>query len=171
MGDEAQVDGRPVRTRVQSVVSNDSLGGGVDMTSMRTLSPGLRVVDLDASLAFYRALGFEVVGTVPETELGRLTMLKLPDDEFVSIELVASTSGKQDVDLGNGMSHLAVQVDSMDAAVRALREHHVEVGEPRSPDGTAGFLTVVVKDPDGRDIELVQWPPGHAAGLTAEDWK
>lgn len=40
-----------------------------------------------------------------------------------------------------------------------------------SPDGTAGFLTVTVKDPDGRDIELVQWPPGHAAGLSAEDWK
>jgi len=138
---------------------------------MRTLSPGLRVADLEASLTFYRALGFEVVGTVPETDLGRLSMLKLRDDEFVTIELVSSTSGRQDVDLGNGMSHLAVQVDSMDEAVKALREHHVEVGEPRSPDGTPGFLTVTVKDPDGRDIELVQWPPGHAAGLSAEDWQ
>jgi lactoylglutathione lyase len=131
----------------------------------------LRVADLDASLAFYEALGFEVVGTVPETELGRLTMLKLPDDEFVTIELVSSASGQQDVDLGNGMSHLAVQVDSMDEAVKVLREHHVEVDEPSSPDGTAEFLTVMVKDPDGRDIELVQWPPGHAAGLSAQDWK
>ena len=138
---------------------------------MRTLSPGLRVADLEASLTFYRALGFEVVGTVPETDLGRLSMLKLRDDEFVTIELVSSTSGRQDVDLGNGMSHLAVQVDSMDEAVKALREHHVEVGEPRSPDGTPGFLTVTVKDPDGRDIELVQWPQGHAAGLSAEDWQ
>ena len=138
---------------------------------MRTLSPGLRVADLDASLAFYEALGFEVVGTVPETALGRLTMLKLPDDEFVAIELVSSNAGRQDVDLGNGMSHLAVQVDSMDEAVNALREHHVDVAEPRYPDGTAEFLTVTVKDPDGRDIELVQWPPGHAAGLSAEDWK
>jgi lactoylglutathione lyase len=138
---------------------------------VRTLSPGLRVADLDASLAFYEALGFEVVGTVPETELGRLTMLKLPDDEFVTIELVSSKAGRQDVDLGNGMSHLAIQVDSMDEAVNVLREHHVDVGEPRFPDGTAGFLTVTVKDPDGRDIELVQWPPGHAAGLSAEDWQ
>jgi lactoylglutathione lyase len=138
---------------------------------VRTLSPGLRVADLDASLAFYGALGFEVVGTVPETVLGRLTMLKLPDDEFVTIELVSSKAGRQDVDLGNGMSHLAVQVDSMDEAVNALRDHRVDVGEPRSPDGTAEFLIVTVKDPDGRDIELVQWPPGHAAGLSAEDWK
>src|SRR6478752_10461708 len=138
---------------------------------MRTLSPGLRVADLDASLSFYEALGFEVVGTVPETVLGRLTMLKLPDDEFVTIELVSSKAGRQDVDLGNGMSHLAVQVDSIDQAVRVLRQHHVTVDEPSSPDGTAEFLTVTVKDPDGRDIELVQWPPGHAAGLSAEDWK
>ena len=137
---------------------------------MRTLSPGLRVADLDASLAFYEALGFEVVGTVPETRLGRLTMLKLRDDEFVTIELVSSTSEAQDVDLGNGMSHLAVQVDSMDEAVNVLREHHADVDEPGSPDGTPGFLTVTVKDPDGRDIELVQWPPGHAAGLSADDF-
>ena len=137
---------------------------------MRTLSPGLRVADLDVSLVFYEALGFEVVGTVLETELGRLTMLKLPDDELGPGARGSSTSGRQDVDLGNGMSHLAIQVDSMDEAVRVLREHHVEVDEPRSPDGRE-FLTVTVKDPDGRDIELVQWPPGHAAGLSAEDWK
>jgi lactoylglutathione lyase len=138
---------------------------------MRTLSPGLRVANLGASLVFYKTLGFEVVGTVPETEHGRLTMLKMPDDEFVTVELVSSPSGRQDVDLGDGMTHLAVQVDSMDDAVSVLREHHVAVGEPSSPDGTAGFLTVTVKDPDGREIELVQWPPGHAAGLSAEDWK
>ena len=39
------------------------------------------------------------------------------------------------------------------------------------PRTVGEFLTVTVKDPDGRDIELVQWPPGHAAGLSAEDWK
>ena len=106
---------------------------------MRTLSPGLRVADLDASLAFYEALGFAVVGSVPETTLGRLTMLKLPDDEFVTIELVSSTSGRQDVDLGDGMSHLAVQVDSMDEAVKRLREHHVDVDEPTSPTARPSF--------------------------------
>ncbi len=33
------------------------------------------MADLERSLAFYRALGYEVVGTVPETEFGPLTML------------------------------------------------------------------------------------------------
>jgi lactoylglutathione lyase len=49
---------------------------------MRTLHVGLRVGDLERSLAFYTELGYQVLGNVPETELGSLTMLKLPGDEF-----------------------------------------------------------------------------------------
>jgi catechol 2,3-dioxygenase-like lactoylglutathione lyase family enzyme len=52
------------------------------------LHVGLRVTDLERSLAFYSALGYAVLGGVPETEFGSLTMLQLPDDPFVSLELV-----------------------------------------------------------------------------------
>lgn len=45
---------------------------------MRALHLGLRVTDLDGSLAFYRAVGYEVIGDVPDTDIGHLTMLKLP---------------------------------------------------------------------------------------------
>ena len=55
---------------------------------MRTLHFGLCVADLDRSVGFYTGVGYEVVGIVPETGLGHLTMLKLPSDEFASIELV-----------------------------------------------------------------------------------
>jgi lactoylglutathione lyase len=47
---------------------------------MRTLHVGLRVADLERSLTFYAGLGYEVLGNVPETEFGSLTMLKLPED-------------------------------------------------------------------------------------------
>ena len=49
---------------------------------------GLRVSDLEQSLAFYTALGYAELGRVPETEFGSLTMLQLPDDPFASLELV-----------------------------------------------------------------------------------
>ena len=49
---------------------------------------GLRVSDLEQSLAFYTALGYAELGSVPQTEFGSLTMLQLPDDPFVSLELV-----------------------------------------------------------------------------------
>lgn len=55
---------------------------------MRTLHVGLRVSDLKRSLAFYTAVSYTVVGTVEGTGFGSLTMLRLPGDSFVTIELV-----------------------------------------------------------------------------------
>jgi lactoylglutathione lyase len=136
---------------------------------MRTLHLGLRVADPDRAVAFYTAVGYEVVGRVPETPSGQLTMLKLPDDDVVSLELVFDPtdggSGR-----GTGLSHFVIQVESMAAMVTELRAKGIEVAEPGSPDGSADFLTTWVTDPDGNRIELVQWPAGHADGLTAADW-
>ncbi len=53
---------------------------------MRALHLGLRVTDLGRALTFYRAVGYEVVGEVPDTGIGHLTMLKLPGDDFVTLE-------------------------------------------------------------------------------------
>ena len=55
---------------------------------MRMLHLGLRVTDLERSLAFYTALGYAELGRVPDTPFGSLTMLQLPGDPFVSLELV-----------------------------------------------------------------------------------
>lgn len=110
---------------------------------MRTLHVGLRVTDLERSLAFYKDLGYEVVGEVPETSLGHLTMLKLPGDEFVTLELV---SGKAE----SGLSHLVVQTDAL------------------ADDD--GMHTEWITDPDGHRIELVQWYAGHPEGMTSADF-
>jgi lactoylglutathione lyase len=130
---------------------------------------GLRVADLERSLAFYRALGYEVVGTVPETSLGRLTMLKLPGDEFVSIELVSASAGSA-VRRGDRLSHLVIQVESLDDVLAGLPEVDADVQAHGSPDDDSEFRTAWIVDPDGNRIELVQWPPGHPDGITAADW-
>jgi len=135
---------------------------------MRTLHIGLRVADLDRSLAFYTAVGYEVVGAVPETPLGELTMLKLPDDEFVTIELVHDPS--HDVISGTALSHLVIKVESMDVTVAHLSARGIDVDVPTSPDDSDDFRTTWIVDPDGNRIELVQWPAGHADGLSAADW-
>ena len=134
---------------------------------MRTLHVGLRVADLERSLAFYTGLGYVVLGTVPETAFGSLTMLKLPADEFVSIELVHDPDGGP-VDPG-GLNHFVVQVDSMRDTVARLRTVGIEAEEPASPDGSDDFWTAWLTDPDGYRIELVQWPAGHAAGMSEAD--
>ncbi|MFG1642914.1 VOC family protein [Amycolatopsis sp. NPDC049252] len=133
---------------------------------MRTLHIGLRVTDLDRSLAFYTAVGYEIVGTVPETPIGQLTMLKLPGDEFVAVELVHDGNP---VDSGTGVSHLVVQVESMADTLDALAGHGIEPGDP-GQERADGLKTAFIADPDGRRIELVQWPAGHPDGMTAADW-
>jgi lactoylglutathione lyase len=135
---------------------------------MRTLHFGLRVADLDRSLAFYTAVGYEVVGTVPETPLGRLTMLKLPGDEFVTIELVHDPAGETDI--GTGLSHFVIKVESMDETISELAARGIDTDVPTSPDGSDDFRTTFVVDPDGNRIELVQWPADHADGMSAADW-
>ena len=136
---------------------------------MRTLHFGLRVTDLDRTLAFYTADGYEIVGSVPETSLGHLTMLKLPGDEFVTIELVHSPA-RDEVNSGTGLSHFVIKVESLDATLSELAARGIGAEAPVSPDGSDDFRTTWVTDPDGNRIELVQWPAGHADGITAADW-
>jgi lactoylglutathione lyase len=133
---------------------------------MRTLHVGLRVTDLGRSLAFYTAIGYEVVGSVPETSIGHLTMLKLPDDEFVTVELVHDGSP---VDRGTDVSHFVVQVESMADTLGVLADHGIEPVAP-GQESDDGMKTTLIADPDGRRIELVQWPAGHTDGMTAADW-
>jgi lactoylglutathione lyase len=135
---------------------------------MRTLHIGLRVTDLERSLAFYKGLGYEVLGTVPETDFGSLTMLKLPGDEFVTLEL-AHDPAKPPEGPG-GLNHFVVQVESMSQTVEDLATRGIQVETPSSPDGSEDFWTAWVTDPDGYRIELVQWPAGHAAGMSAADF-
>jgi len=135
---------------------------------MRTLHIGLRVSDLERSLAFYTGLGYEVLGNVPETEFGSLTMLKLPGDEFVTLELVHDP-GRGTVGPG-GLNHVVIQVESMNEVVADLDAQGAHVELPSSPDGSGDFWTAWVTDPDGYRLELVQWPTGHPEGMTAADF-
>jgi lactoylglutathione lyase len=136
---------------------------------MRTLHVGLRVSDLDRSRAFYTAVGYAVVGTVERTAFGSLTMLRLPADNFVTIELVHDLArGK--VDLGTGINHLVIQVESLDATLADLAAKGIVAEPPGLPGGADGPRTSWITDPDGYRIELVQWPTGHADGITEADF-
>jgi lactoylglutathione lyase len=132
---------------------------------MKTLQFGLHVADREASVAFYAALGYEIVGEVPESPIGHLTMLKLPDDEFVSLELVDDPAGDP---AAPGFSHFAIQVESLEATVARLVAAGIHADAIASPQ--PDMHTTEITDPDGRTIELVEWPPGHAVGMSTADW-
>jgi lactoylglutathione lyase len=96
-------------------------------------------------------------------------MLRLPGDDFVSIELVHDPA-RGTVDLGTGINHLVIQVESLDATLADLAAKAIAAEPPGLPDGADGPRTSWITDPGGYRIELVQWPAGHADGITEADF-
>jgi lactoylglutathione lyase len=136
---------------------------------MRMLHTAYRVTDLAASVDFYTALGYDLVGRVDTGDGTSLTMLKFPGDQFVTLEL-AHQPLMDPVEIGTGFSHLVVQVDNIAATVDALAQAGLRPGPVELPAGPGGPRTSWLTDPDGYRIELVQWPPGHPDGITAADF-
>lgn len=136
---------------------------------MRTLHLGLRVSDLEQSLAFYTAVGYEVIGTVEGTAYGTLTMLQLPGDDFVTIELVHDPASGE-AGPGNGINHLVIQVESLEETRADLATKGIEPEPIEYPGGPTGPRTCWITDPNGYRIEVVQWPDGHPGGITRADF-
>lgn len=142
-----------------------AVGGWIG--GVKSILFALRVADLDRSLEFYKAVGYEDLGVVPFADGSRLVWLKLADEPSVSLELVHRPDGG-DVEPG-GFEHFAIDVGDLAATLERLRAAGLEPGEPEAhegPDGSAaGPKTAWLVDPDGYRIELVEWPPGFLEGL------
>lgn len=136
---------------------------------MKTLFVSYRVTDLDRSLGFYTALGYAELGRVEAGDGARLVILKFPDEPAASLELV-HRPGAGPVDVGSGLDHLAIQVDTLADTVETLTEAGLRPEPLQRPGGPQGPTTSWLTDPDGYRIELVEWPPGHPDGLTPADF-
>ena len=66
--------------------------------------------------------------------------------------------------------HVGLRVEDLHEMVVRLAASGLESDSPSSPDGSEDFWTTWLTDPDGYRIELVQWPKGHAGGLTRADF-
>ncbi|MFF1306730.1 VOC family protein [Streptomyces sp. NPDC058307] len=136
---------------------------------MKTLFVAYRVTDLDRSLRFYTALGYGELGRVDVGDGCRLVILRFPGEPAASLELVHRPADGP-VDVGSGIDHLAIQVDTLTATLKTLTEAGLEPEPVRLPGGPHGPKTSWLTDPDGYRIELVEWPSGHPDGITAADF-
>ncbi len=115
----------------------------------------VRVRDPDASVAFYRALGFEERGRL-NFESAYNVYLGLPG-EGDTLELTVNVGREEPYDLGDGYNHVAVTVDDVDEALARLAEMGVEPEKPPyRPGGREDLPRIAfVADPDGYRIELI----------------
>ena len=135
---------------------------------MKTLFVSYRVTNLDRSLDFYTTLGYVELGKV-DGDGSQLVILKFPREPAASLELVHRPAGGT-VDVGSGFDHLAIQVETLATTLERLTDAGLEPGPVQYPGGPDGPKTSWLTDPDGYRIELVEWPSGHAEGITAADF-
>ena len=113
-----------------------------------------RIGDIDRSVAFYEALGFEEVGRLPIRDEAINVFMGLPGDG-PRLELTYNF-GVDAYELGTGYNHIAVSATDLDATLERLREQGIEAEKPPYTVSENGPRLCFVRDPDGYRIELIE---------------
>jgi lactoylglutathione lyase len=114
-----------------------------------------RVLDLDRSVPFYEALGFDELRRVPIRDEATNVFMGLPDDG-ARLELTHNHDRTEPYDIGTGYGHIAVTVDDLDTTLERLAERGIEPERPPYSIRAGGSRLCFVRDPDGYRIELIE---------------
>jgi lactoylglutathione lyase len=120
---------------------------------VRYLHTMVRVMDLEASMAFYRLLGLEETRRV-DNEGGRFTLVFMapPGQPECPVELTYNWDGDDGLPSDSRhFGHLAYGVENIYDMCRHLQEHGVTINRPPR-DGRMAF----VRSPDNVSVELLQ---------------
>ena len=114
-----------------------------------------RIGEIDRSVAFYEALGFEERRRMPIRDEAINVFMGLPGDGD-RLELTYN-HGVDSYELGTGYNHIALTVDDLDAQLAELAKIGVEPEKPPfAPGGREEIGRICfVQDPDGYRIELI----------------
>jgi lactoylglutathione lyase len=113
-----------------------------------------RITDIERSVAFYEALGFEERGRMPIRDEAINVFMGVPGDGD-RLELTYNF-GVDSYELGTGYGHIAVTVDDLDATLASLAEQRIEPERPPYSVRDGGSRLTFVRDPDGYRIELIE---------------
>jgi lactoylglutathione lyase len=115
-----------------------------------------RITDIDRSVAFYEALGFEEKGRLPIRDEAINVFMGLPEDgEEPRLELTHNF-GVDSYELGTGYGHIAITTDDLDGALERLAGQGIEPERPPYSVREGGSRLCFVRDPDGYRIEIVE---------------
>ena len=112
-----------------------------------------RITDVDRSVAFYEALGFEERRRLPIREEAVNVFMGLPGDDD-RLELTYNF-GVDSYEIGTGYGHIALTVDDMEETLAKLAEQGIEPERAPYRVREGGSLLCFVRDPDGYRIELI----------------
>jgi lactoylglutathione lyase len=113
-----------------------------------------RIGDIDRSVAFYTALGFEERRRMPIRDEAINVFMGLPGDED-RLELTYNF-GVDSYELGTGYNHIAITAPDLDGTLDQLKEQGIEPEKPPYTVREGGSRICFVRDPDGYRIEIIE---------------
>ncbi len=116
-----------------------------------------RITDIDRSVAFYEALGFEEKRRMPIREEAINVFMNLPEDgDDPRLELTFNVGRTEPYDVGTGYGHIAITTDDLDGTLARLKELGIEPERPPYTIRDGGNRLCFVRDPDQYRIEIIE---------------
>jgi lactoylglutathione lyase len=116
-----------------------------------------RILEVDRSVEFYKALGFNEIGRIPIREEAVNVFMGLPDDgPEPRLELTNNFDQTEPYEIGNGYGHIAITTPDLDSTLERLAAQGIEPEKPPYTVRDGGSRLCFVRDPDGYRIELIE---------------
>jgi lactoylglutathione lyase len=116
-----------------------------------------RILDVDRSVAFYEALGFEEKGRIPIRDEAINVFMGLPEDgPEPRLELTHNIGRDEPYEVGTGYGHIAITTADLDTTLSRLGEQGIKPERPPYTIRDGGSRLCFVRDPDGYRIELIE---------------
>ncbi|TMK97830.1 MAG: lactoylglutathione lyase [Actinobacteria bacterium] len=117
-----------------------------------------RITNIDRSVAFYEALGFQEVGRLQIRDEAINVFMNQPGDgDMPRLELTYN-HGVDSYDLGTAYGHIAITTDDIHGTLARLADQGIEPEKPPYSVREGGSLLAFVKDPDQYRVEIIEQP-------------
>ena len=123
---------------------------------MSLLHTCYRITDIDRSVAFYEALGFEERRRAPIRDEAINVFMSMPDDGPEPRLELTYNFGVDSYELGTGYNHIALTVEDLDETLSRLAGQGIEPEKPPYRIREGGSRICFVRDPDGYRIEIIE---------------
>jgi lactoylglutathione lyase len=116
-----------------------------------------RITDIDRSVTFYNALGFEEIGRLPIRDEAINVFMNQPGDgDSPRLELTFNIGHTDPYEIGTGYGHIAITSSDLDGMLAKLGEQGIEPEKPPYSVRDGGNRLCFVRDPDGYRIEIIE---------------
>ena len=116
-----------------------------------------RILEIDRSVAFYEALGFNEIRRAPIRDEAINVFMNLPEDgDEPRLELTYNKGRTEPYEIGTGYGHIAITTGDLDSTLSELGQQGITPEKPPYTIRAGGSRICFVRDPDGYRIELIE---------------